>query len=526
LNAAASEPAPSGRPEPLQKLPSLPNLPVLASLPWLYHRDGFVPRLVEIAEAHRDVGAFRVPMPDGRTPLFVGNAALAEDLVDEARFEKVLDGPLLHIRDFAGDGLFTAHADEPSWQVANRVLSPGFSTPSIERYFPAMKSSLEAMLGTWRSATTPVDVLADMTKLTLDTISLAGFDYAFDSFSRPELHPFLQSLARALQESIDVLRRPPLFAPLYRKTRARYAADIAAMFALVDEVIRERKRKPPEAWPKDFLSLMLENADPKTGERLTDENIRYQILTFLIAGHETTASLLAFTFHAVARDRDLFARLRKEVDDVLGEGEPTMKQVLALDLTRRTLSEGLRLWPTVPIVTRAAKEATTLGGRWAVPKGQMFGLLLQAVHRDPAVWSEPARFDPDRFLPEATKARPSWAYKPFGIGRRSCTGKHFALIEATLCLALVVREFDVDDPGPLSLSPTLVPKPKAFRLRLRRRRSLGEPEHLGHERDAELVGLGLVAAVAEQAPHLWSELDHARVLGADAVGQTDEVAGE
>jgi cytochrome P450 / NADPH-cytochrome P450 reductase len=455
---------------PLEKLPILPSLPLIASLPWLYHPEGFVPRLFEVAERHRAAGAFRVPMPDGRTPIFVGNADLAEDLVDEARFEKVLDGPLLHIRDFAGDGLFTAHADEPVWHVANRVISPGFSSPSIERYFPAMTESLDTLLTSWRAKTQPVDVLGDMTRLTLDTISLAGFGYAFDSFSRPDLHPFLQSLARALQESIDALRRPVVLTPIFRRARAQKAADIAAMFALVDEVIQERHRRPRDSWPRDFLSLMLENADPKTGERLSDENIRYQILTFLIAGHETTASLLAFTFHTLARDRGLFLRLRKEIDDVFGPAEPTIKQVMALDLVRRTLSEALRLWPTVPIVTRAAKMDTTLGGRWAAPKGQMFGLLLRSVHTDPAVWNDPLRFDPDRFLPAAVKARPSWVYKPFGIGRRSCTGKHFALVEAALCVARVVREFDFEDPGPLTLSPTLVPKPKAFRLRLRRRR--------------------------------------------------------
>ena len=99
-------------PRPLRDLPTLPSVPLLASLPWLYHREGFIPRLLEIAEQHRGVGAFRVPMPDGRTPIFVGDAALAKDLVDEALFEKKLDGPLVHIRELTGDGLFTAHGDE------------------------------------------------------------------------------------------------------------------------------------------------------------------------------------------------------------------------------------------------------------------------------------------------------------------------------------------------------------------------------------------------------------------------------
>ena len=458
---------------PLSALPAVPSLPIVGAVPWLHHREGFMAKMLELAERYRHVGAIRVPMPGGREPIFVGNVSLAKDLCDEARFEKVLDGPLVHIRDFAGDGLFTAHGYEDNWHKANRILSPGFSSTSIERYYPAMTESLEALVSYWtaRSGQGPVEVVADMTKLTLDTISLAGFDYRFSSFSSLELHPFLKALGRTLQESIDVLMRPPVVAPLFSRHRARYFADIDAMFALVDEVIRERKGRPRDTWPKDFLSLMLAEVDPKTGEGLSDENIRYQILTFLVAGHETTAGLLSFAFHELARNPELFARVRAEVDRGLSAtGMPGMKEVMSLDLTKRVLSEALRLWPTVPAVTRAAKEDTTLGGKYFVPKGQAFGLLVNATHRDPAVWPSPAAFDPDRFLPEVAKDRPAAAYKPFGVGKRACTGKHFALVEATLCLAVVVRDFDFDDPGPLVLAPTVSPKPRDFRLSVRPRR--------------------------------------------------------
>lgn len=426
-------------------------------------------RLLALAEKHRAAGAFRVPMPGGREPLFVCSAALATELCDESRFEKVLDGPLVEIREFAGDGLFTAHGDERNWHLAHRILSPGFSTHSLERYYPAMRSSLDALVAHWRRSTTSVDVVGDMTRLTLDAISLAGFDYHFNSFDDDELHPFLRALARSLQETLDVLQRPPLVAPLFRKKRQQFASDNALMFSLVDQVIRERKARPESEWPKDFLSLMLSQPDPKTGERLSDQNIRYQILTFLIAGHETTAGLLSFTLHQVARDRALADRLRAEVREKLGDRAPTMREVLELDLARRTLEEALRLWPTVPAVTRAAKEDTTLGGRYFVAKGQPFGVMINAVHRDPSVWPEPLRFDPDRFLPERAKGRPAGAYKPFGIGRRSCTGRHFAMIEATLALATLVRAFDFEDPGPLVLGPTISPKPRGFRLAVRSR---------------------------------------------------------
>lgn len=461
---------PDGTPSalrPLTDLPSLPKLPLVGALPWLLHPEGFIARLLQHVERQPDVRSLRVPRPDGRSPIFVGSARLAEDLVDEARFEKVLDGPFVHIRDFAGDGLFTAHSHEESWHRANRILAPGFSSASMERYYPAMTATLEDLLAHWRAATGPVDVVADMTKLTLDTISRAGFDYDFASFSKPELHPFLQALARCLQETIDVVQRPLFLTPLFGARRARYREDIASMFRLVDDVIRERQRQPAERWPRDFLSLMLSAKDPKSGERLTDENIRYQILTFLIAGHETTAGLLSFSLHALARDRELLRRVREEVSLHVPRGAlPTMKQVLDLDLVKRVLSEALRLWPTVPIVIRAAKEDTHVGD-YRAPSGQAFGLFLTAVHRDPAVWPDPTRFDPDRFLPEAVRSRPAAAYKPFGVGKRACTGRHFAMIEAMLCLAVLARDFDFEDPGPLRLAPTISPKPGRFHLHLR-----------------------------------------------------------
>jgi cytochrome P450/NADPH-cytochrome P450 reductase len=439
-------------------------------MPWLYHPEGFMARMLQLLEQHRDAGAIRVPLPTGHSPIFVGNVDLATDVLDEARFEKVLEGPLVHIRDFAGDGLFTAHSHEENWHRAHRILTPGFSSASIDRYYPAMVESLQALCAHWRRATGPVDVVLDMTRLTLDTISLAGFAHRFESFDRPTLHPFLQALARALQESIDALRRPPFLFPLFRATRARYRQDIATMFSLVDEVIQQRKQRPRADWPSDFLSLMLDAPDPGSGERLSDENIRYQILTFLIAGHETTAGLLAFALHQLALDPALLQRVRAEVD-ALGHGRmPSMKEVLGLDLTRRVLSETLRLWPTVPAITRAARADTSLAGRIRVPRGQPLGLLISAMHRDPTVWPDPSRFDPDRFLPGPTRARPAAAYKPFGVGKRACTGRHFALVEATLCLAVLVRDFELGPVPPLTLAPTVSPKPRGFFLRVTPRR--------------------------------------------------------
>ena len=454
-----------------RELPALPFLPVLGSLPWIVRPEGFVERLQALGENYREFGAFRVRVPGQPERLFVLNADMATDLCDENKWEKVVDGPQLKIRDFAGDGLFTAFADEPNWGKAHRLLAPGFSNASMDRYFPAMVEVLNQLTEHWSRKQGPVDVVRDMTKMTLDTISVCGFDHRFSSFEQDQLHPFLVALQRALQESIDSLIRLPFLEWAYVHKKHQHKRDIQTMFALVDDVIAARKKLPAseQATRKDFLALMLGAVDTKTGEKLSDENIRYQILTFLIAGHETTSGLLSFVLHALARDPKLFGRIREEADRVLGEGEVTLERVMRMDLILRTLSEGLRLWPTVPIIDRRPKEDASVGG-FMVPAGMTVGFVVGSTHRDPKVWDEPKRFDPDRFLPEASKNRPAGAYKPFGVGKRACIGKQFALLEAALCIGVIARKFDLEDPGPLVVAPTVSPKPGGFLLRVHPRR--------------------------------------------------------
>ncbi len=458
------------RAQSLSEIPGPPSLPLVGTAPWLAGREGVLQALLGLAPKYREQGLFRVVTPSGQTPIFVVNVAQAEPLFDERRFQKTLDGPLVTIREFTGDGLFTAASSEPSWGVAHRVLSPGFSSEQMERYLPAMHLVLEQLLDAWRGATGPVDVVGDMTKLTLDTISLCGFGYEFRSFDRPALHPFLQALGRSLQEAIDRLARPALLAPFFKAKVRRFEDDRRQMFELVDGVIASRKQTPRERWPKDFLSLMLSQADPKTGQHLSDENIRYQVLTFLVAGHETTAGLLSFALHQLATNAPLLQRVRAEVDEVLGDATPTRATLLKLSLTMRTVSETLRLWPTVPALAVAPLADEVVAG-FAVPAGRPVGILVSALHRDPTVWRDPEVFDPDRFLPEASRARSPAAYKPFGNGSRSCTGRMFALLEATMALALVVRDFEFTANGPLVIAPTTSPKPAGLTLSLRRRSS-------------------------------------------------------
>jgi cytochrome P450/NADPH-cytochrome P450 reductase len=314
-------------------------------------------------------------------------------------------------------------------------------------------------------------VVDDMTRLTLDTISLAGFGYEFNSFGSERMHPFLESMGRGLTEAMAGLTRLPILKNIPNRTREqRYAGDVAAMFKLVDDVIAERRRHPTDS--NDLLNLMLTAVDPETKTRLEDVNIRYQVITFLIAGHETTSGLLSFALYLLLRNPSVLAQAYAEVDRVLGTATPDYAMLAQMDVIDRVLKETLRLWPTAPAITLGAYEDTTIGDGFPTPKDYPVQLLIAALHRDPAVWENPEAFDIDRFLPEREASLHPHAYKPFGSGVRACIGRQFALTEAKLALAVVLQNFALHDSADyrLAVKETLTLKPDHFTMRVRSRR--------------------------------------------------------
>ncbi len=450
-------------------IPVVPTIPGLGALPYLLGSEGIAQGLIRLGERFGRGGIFAVPLPGGAQKVFVCSAALAEEVVDDHSWEKVIDPLLERIRLLAGNGLFTADNDDPAWGVAHRVLAPAFSGAAMANYVPAMTDVLDELVDHWRRTSAPLDVVKDMTRLTLDTIALTGFNQRYRSFGGRGTDPFVRSFTSALGEIVEWSFRPHFLAAYEAYRARRFEHDRATVFGLVDRVIAARRGTRGDGTPRDLLSRMMTEVDPKTGAKLDDENIRYQVLTFLLAGHETTANLLSFALHFVARDPHLAARIRLEADEVLGVAPRTLEQIKALELTGRVLDETLRLYPTAPMFMRRPKQTATIGGRYTFTPDDDLGVMLPLVHRDPAVWEDPERFDPDRFLPDRVRARPAGAYKPFGTGKRICTGRNFALVEAALALATLTREFDFADPGPLRIHSAPIPKPRGFRLRARPR---------------------------------------------------------
>jgi cytochrome P450/NADPH-cytochrome P450 reductase len=414
------------------------------------------------------------------TPIvFAWGADIVRELCDEARFDKAVRGALRRVRAVAGDGLFTADTEAPNWSKAHHILLPTFSQRAMVDYLPMMADIAGQLCLKWERLNDDdeIDVVRDMTGLALDTIGVCGFDYRFNSFYRQDFHPFIDALTRTL-ETCMMQRGLPFEEVALKKRLDQMKSDVDFMNGLVDDIIRERKKGGGEKAQKDLLTYMLAGVDRETGTSLSDENIRYQINTFLIAGHETTSGLLSFTLYFLLNHPGVLARAYEEVDRVLGRdlaAAPTIAQVNQLEYVRQILSESLRLWPTAPAFSLDPYKDEIVGGKYPLKAGTFITVLTLMLHRDPSVWGEePEKFDPDRFERAREAARPSYAYKPFGNGQRACIGRQFAMQEAILVIGMILQRFELVDHQnyQLKIRESLSIKPDGFRMKVRLRKDV------------------------------------------------------
>ncbi|WAL69343.1 cytochrome P450 [Amycolatopsis cynarae] len=433
--------------------------------------------VLRLMEQARLLGPAFVQRRHGHEILFVSGLDLVTELADEQRFTKAITPALHNVREFAGDGLFTALNDEPNWAKAHDILMPAFALGSMRTYHPVMLRVARRLIAAWdRHAAdgTPVDVPGDMTRMTLDTIGLAGFGFDFGSFEGDAPHPFVEAMVRCLDWAMHRLFRVP--GVDYGEVDEAFRADAAFLNSVVDEVITARTAGGARSGgpAEDLLGLMLEAVHPADGTTLDRENIRNQVITFLIAGHETTSGTLAFALHHLTQHPAVLQQVRAEVDALWGDTadpEPSYEDVGRLRYTRQVLNETLRLWPAAPGFGREARQDTLLGGRIPVRAGQSVSVITPMLHRDPVWGDNPELFDPARFTPEAEAARSPHAFKPFGTGERACIGRQFALHEATMLLGMLVHRYRLVDHADyrLHVKQSLTIKPDGFTLGLVRR---------------------------------------------------------
>jgi cytochrome P450 len=402
----------------------------------------------------------------GLSAVIVNSPALVEEfLVDKARLFRKSPALRLALHPLIGRGLFTSDFD--LWKQQRKKMAPLFQPAILGRYADDMSAAAVRCAATWRDGAA-LDLGREMTRITM---SIAG-KTLFDAETFDEADTLGGALTVALEwsaaaaQSVGVMlqselqraleRRPrrddhagwlarPLLWPTSRNRRLR--AALRVLDERVARMIDERRARGAER--ADLLARLLSAG----GAEMSDRQLRDEILTLFVAGHETTATALTWAFYLLARHPDVQARLEREVAGLDGR-TPGLADLPRLPLALRVFKESLRLYPPVPLFERCALEDVELGGH-RIRRGGYVSVLPFALHHRPEVWPDPERFDPERFTPEAEAARSRYAFVPFGAGPRVCIGNSFALMEGPLVLATLVQRarFTLTDERELRVDP-------------------------------------------------------------------------
>ncbi|PLN85682.1 putative cytochrome P450 [Aspergillus taichungensis] len=449
----------------------LPFLGNIGSIDQDFPLGSFVSLADELGEIYR----LRFP---GSSVVVVSTHALVDETCDETRFRKSLYPALKHLRDGAHDGLFTAEMGEVNWDIAHRVLMPAFGPLSIRGMFDEMHDIASQLALKWAryGHDVPIMVTDDFTRLAFDTLAICSMGYRFNSYYSPTLHPFIQAMADFLTEGGEKSLRPPLPGIFFRAREQKFQNAIAVLRETAKGVFTVRKAGQSDS--NDLLAAMLRGVDAQTGRKMTDESIMDNMITFLIAGHETTAGLLSFVFYQLLTDPEIYRKAQQEVDAVVGQGVIDVSHLSKLPYINGILRETLRFNAPIPQYTVEAFEDTLLAGKYPVRAGEPIINLLAKSHLDPAVYGDDAGFfRPERMLDDAFNARQKKfpnAWKPFGNGIRACLGRAFAWQEALLAMAMLLQNFDFSlQPNyQLHIKQTLTIRPKDMIMRATLRHGL------------------------------------------------------
>jgi len=370
--------------------------------------------------------------------------------------------------DLLGRGLLTTEGEE--WRRQRRTVQPLFTPRRVEGYAGLMAEEAAAVAEEHTDGTSgtngtpePVDLHLLMLRYTLRVVGRALFGDAIEDLV-PVLHELVPAVSDVTLRRTFQLRQSPMDQRTPRNIRPRQLR--AREYAVVDEIL---SRAPAPGAPRaggereeNLVTRLRAARDPETGDALSEAEIRDQALIFLMAGHETTAGALTVTLHLLGRHQRVQERVADEIETVLGErAAPSPDDLPKLPRTRAALQEGLRLYPSAHLTERVTLQPMTLAGH-DLPTGTFVAVSPWSTQRHPRFWPDPEEFDPDRFLDEtAVKARPRYAYFPFGGGPRGCVGEHFAMLEAVILLAALLRRHSVTSMSSrLDVVPMITLRPK------------------------------------------------------------------
>ena len=392
-----------------------------------------IPFFTRLAREYGDAVQFKV----GRqTIILVNHPDLVRELLVTQHRSFHKSRVLQRTKIILGEGLLTSEDELHLRQ--RRLAQPAFHRDRIARYADVMVERAAATRDAWRDGEA-LDIHQEMMRLTLSVVAKTLFD--------AEVGGEEDEIGSALTTLIDLF--PLLMNPfsLYLQklpipSTLRFRRSIERLDRTIYGIIEERRASGEDRG--DLLSMLLLAQDIEgDGGGMSDQQVRDEAMTLFLAGHETTANALAWTWYLLAQYPEVASEVHRIVDEVLGDAVPTVNDYPKLQYLEMVLAESMRLYPPAWAVSRLAIDDVDLGG-WRVPRGAVVAASQAVMHRDPRFWSDPDRFDPTRFTAEAKAARPKFAYFPFGAGPRICIGEGFAWMEGVLILATLAQRWSMD----------------------------------------------------------------------------------
>lgn len=344
---------------------------------------------------------------------------------------------------FLGNGLLTS--EEDFWRRQRKLAQPAFYKQRLALMADMMAQETEALVADWQAhdVALPRDISKDMMRLTLNIVTKALFSTDVgDRISG--ISAALDDIMHFADQTLKSFIRPPLSIPTPRNKK--FLAAVAKVEEVIYGIIngrREERKRNPDLRHDDLLDMLMHTRDEETGEMMSDGQLRDEVTTIFMAGHETTANALSWAFYLLAKHPEVVEKIREEGKAVFAKEETsTFEKARELKYTLQVVQEVLRLYPPAWVISRRSLAEDQIGP-YLFPPNSYFLISPYTLHRRPEYWDAPDVFNPDRFSEENSKNRPTYAYLPFGGGPRLCIGNNFALMEMQLVLAILLRDFEV-----------------------------------------------------------------------------------
>jgi cytochrome P450 len=331
---------------------------------------------------------------------------------------------------FAGNGLLTSEGD--FWKRQRKLAQPAFHHQRIAAYGAMVTDETQKLIATWQPGETR-NLARDMMALTLKVVNKTLFNVELNE-QVDHIGELMQVILEAANDRINSYN--PLFERIFKGQKRRETAALAELNRIIDDIITQHRAQGDDQG--DLLSMLLAARD-EDGEPMEERQLRDEVVTLFIAGHETTANALTWTFYLLAENPTVTQKLMTEIATLQGQ-IPTVRDLAQLPYSEQVVKESMRLYPPAGGATRQPLHDIELGG-YPIPKGSNMAVSSHAMHRDPTLFPDPLRFDPDRFSPENESKIPKYAYLPFGGGPRVCIGNSFAMMEARLALITILQQW-------------------------------------------------------------------------------------